>query len=76
VGGIQDQVDESRGFLLDDPTDLASFGAALRRLLDDPGLARRMGEAARKRAIDHFISTRHLTQYVDLLNQLVNGGLE
>jgi len=76
VGGIQDQVDDSCGILLDDPKDLTAFGSALRQLLDDPDLARSMGEAARKRAIDHFISTRHLTQYVDLLNQLVNGGLE
>jgi trehalose synthase len=76
VGGIQDQLDDSCGILLDDPKDLTAFGSALRRLLDDPDLARRMGDAARKRAIDHFISTRHLTQYVDLLNQLVNGGLE
>jgi trehalose synthase len=76
VGGIQDQVDESCGILLDDPTDLTAFGQALRRLLDDPAKATAMGEAARQRAIDHFISTRHLSQYVELMTQLVNGGLE
>ena len=37
--------------------------------------AREMGENARRRAIDHFISTRHLTQYVQLFTELVNGGL-
>ncbi len=76
VGGIQDQVDDSCGILLQDPTDLAAFGAALRDLLDDPGKVQQMGEAARKRAIDHFISTRHLSQYVELMTQLVNGDFQ
>jgi trehalose synthase len=76
VGGIQDQVDESSGILLEDPRDLVAFGAALRKLLDDPAKAAEMGEHARKRAIDHFISTRHLSQYVELFAELVNGGLK
>ena len=75
VGGIQDQVDESCGILLEDPTDLVAFGEALKALLDDPGKAREMGEAARTRAIEHFISTRHLSQYVELFSELVNGQL-
>jgi trehalose synthase len=76
VGGIQDQVDDSCGILLEDPKDLAAFGAALRRLLDDPAMAHDMGQAARRRAIEHFISTRHLSQYVELMTQLVNGDFE
>jgi trehalose synthase len=76
VGGIQDQVDESCGILLQDPTDLVAFGDALKALLDDPAKAREMGEAARKRAIEHFISTRHLSQYVRLFTELVNGDLQ
>jgi trehalose synthase len=76
VGGIQDQVDASSGILLEDPTDLVAFGDALRTLLDDPSGAREMGEAARKRAIEHFISTRHLSQYVQLFTELVNGRLQ
>lgn len=75
VGGIQDQVDESCGILLEDPTDLVAFGDALKALLDDPAKARDMGEAARTRAIEHFISTRHLSQYVQLFTELVNGEL-
>jgi trehalose synthase len=75
IGGIQDQVDESCGILLQDPTDLVAFGDALKALLDDPAKAREMGEAARQRAIEHFISTRHLSQYVQLFTELVNGDL-
>ena len=76
VGGIQDQLDDSSGILLKDPRDLVAFGDALRRLLDDPDLARQMGDDARTRAIEHFISTRHLTQYVELFTELVDGKLE
>ena len=76
VGGIQDQIDETCGILLEDPTDLVAFGDALRTLLDDPEKAREMGENARRRAIEHFISTRHLSQYVQLFTELVNGGLQ
>ena len=76
LGGIQDQVDETCGVLLEDPRDLAAFGSALRRLLEDPAMAREMGKNARQRAIDHFISTRHLSQYVQLFTELVNGGLK
>jgi trehalose synthase len=76
LGGIQDQVDETCGILLKDPTDLVAFGDALRTILDDPAKAKELGENARKRAIDHFISTRHLSQYVQLFTELVNGGLK
>jgi trehalose synthase len=76
LGGIQDQVDETCGILLKDPTDLVAFGDALRTILDDPAKAKELGENARKRAIDHFISTRHLSQYVRLFTELVNGGLK
>jgi trehalose synthase len=76
LGGIQDQVDETCGILLKDPTDLVAFGDALRTILDDPVKAKELGENARKRAIDHFISTRHLSQYVQLFTELVNGGLK
>ena len=46
VGGIQDQItDGEHGLLLNDPTDRAEFGAAPRRLLDNPDYARRLGAA-------------------------------
>lgn len=71
IGGIQDQiVDGDSGVLLDDPTDLDAYGAALRRLLADPAGAERMGARARERVRDEFLSARSLLQYFDLIRSL------
>jgi len=72
AGGIQDQiVDGESGILLDDPLDLAAMGGALRRLLDDPGYANELGEAARRRVEEEFLGTRSLIQYEQLLAELL-----
>ena len=64
VGGIVDQVtDGVHGLLVDDPHDLAAFGAAVERLLRDPEEARRLGRQARERATQEFLGDRHLSQY-------------
>jgi trehalose synthase len=71
-GGIQDQiVDGDSGVLLDDPLDLETMGAALGQLLSDPEYARGLGEAARRRVEDHFLGTRSLIQYEQLLTDLL-----
>lgn len=71
VGGIQDQVvDGESGLLLDDPTDLDAFAAALQRVLSDDVLAQGLGAAARQRVLDHYLGDRHLMQYVDLFEAL------
>jgi glycosyltransferase involved in cell wall biosynthesis len=54
VGGIPEVVDDGVTGLLVPPGDDAALAAALRRLLDDPALARRMGEAAQRRALERF----------------------
>lgn len=74
VGGIVDQVrDGLEGLLLDDPTDLAVFGAAVERLLRDPLEAARLARAARERAATEFLGDRHLRQYAGLLAELLDG---
>ena len=74
VGGIQDQiVDGESGLLLADPSDHAAVGAALRRVLGDPELARRLGAGARQRASAHFLGSRHLIDYGDLLEALLSA---
>jgi trehalose synthase len=72
VGGIQDQIEDGEsGILIRDPRDLESFGEALRKLLDDPEGARRMGAAARERVRREFLGTRSLIQYVGFLERLL-----
>jgi trehalose synthase len=72
VGGIQDQVVHGEsGVLLDDPHDLAGFGAAIAELLIDHDRADRMGQAARERVREHFISARSLLDYLSLVRSLL-----
>jgi trehalose synthase len=71
VGGIQDQiVDGETGLLLDDPADPASFGAAVSGLLADRPRAEEMGEQARERVRDKFISVRSLLDYLAVIRRL------
>jgi len=72
VGGIQDQiVDGDSGVLIDDPADLAGAGKAIDGLLDDPDRARAMGQAARERVTKNFLGTRHLVQYMQLIEEML-----
>jgi trehalose synthase len=72
VGGIQDQIEDGVTGLLVDPADLEGFGAAAHRLLDDPVSAAAIGERGRERVQADFLPLRHLGQYVDLFERLVN----
>jgi trehalose synthase len=72
VGGIQDQiVDGESGVLIDDPTDLRATAEAVDALLADPARAEAMGAAARQRVIDQFLGTRHLIQYMGLIEGML-----
>ena len=71
VGGIQDQILDGGGILLDDPADLAAYGDAVAGLLEDPERARRMGEAAHERVRAEFLGARHLIQYLELFARLI-----
>jgi trehalose synthase len=71
VGGLQDQVTEGvDGFLVKDPSDLATFGSIVTRLLADPELCAAMGSRARERVRRDFLGDRHLTQWVELFADL------
>jgi trehalose synthase len=73
VGGIQDQIEDEVNGVLVDPGDLAGFGAAVSRLLRSPSRAQRLGVAAQARVREEFLGVRHLTEYVDLLGQVMRG---
>ncbi|MFL5955476.1 MAG: glycosyltransferase [Gaiellaceae bacterium] len=72
VGGIQDQIVHGEsGVLIDDPRDLRAFGAAIAGLLTDPARADAIGEAARVRVRDNFVSIRSLVDYYALIRRLL-----
>lgn len=54
VGGVPDQVRHGKEGLLVPPEDPVALGDALLGLLQDPGLARRLGEAGRRRSDSEF----------------------
>lgn len=73
VGGISDQiVDGESGLMMDDPTDLDAFAAAVGSLLTDPDRARAMGEAAHQRAVDRFLVDSHLTHWLEVILRLAS----
>ena len=71
LGGIQDQIiDGESGVLLSDPGDLRAFGLAVAGLLAEPERAQRIGVAARARISHHFLGSRHLSDYFELIHRL------
>jgi trehalose synthase len=71
VGGIADQIEHGEhGLLIDDPQDLAAYGAAVDALLRDPEEAMRLGRNGRLRAERDFLGDRHLEQYGHLFERL------
>jgi trehalose synthase len=73
IGGIQEQIVHGEtGILLDDPRDLAAFGAQIARLLANPDEAQRMGRRARERVRDRFTTVRNLLDYVALIKRLID----
>ena len=72
IGGIQEQiVDGDSGVLLDDPRDLAAYGAAVTALLDDEQRAARMGARARERVRDRFLNARALIDYGNVIRSVL-----
>jgi trehalose synthase len=72
VGGIRDQIEDGvHGLLVEDPSNLDDFAGALRRVLDDPEMAARLGDSARRRVREQFLGLRSLMQYAELLSHLL-----
>lgn len=71
VGGIQDQIDDGvQGILLHDPSDLASFAAAIVRLLDNPVEAQHMGASGQARVVERYLGLDSLLRYGALIERL------
>lgn len=71
VGGIQDQIEDGRSGCLVEPRDLRAFGDAVNELLRDRARSRRIGDNARERVREHFLASRHLLQYLELLTGML-----
>ena len=65
VGGLRDLVVDGETGLVVPPGDVAALRAALERLLGDPDLRRRLGDAARERARERFSWGRSVRSILD-----------
>jgi glycosyltransferase involved in cell wall biosynthesis len=74
VGGIPDVVVHGETGLLVKPGDPEALARALLRLLGDPALARRMGEAGRSRAARLFSWERVVEDHLALYKKVIEGG--
>jgi glycosyltransferase involved in cell wall biosynthesis len=66
IGGIPDIVEDGVSGLLVPPADAAALAAAIRRVLSDPALARRLGEGGRRRLHDRFSWRAIVQRWLDL----------
>jgi trehalose synthase len=72
VGGIVDQIGHGIGVLLRDPRDLEAFGSQVRRLLDHPDIAERMGLAGQAHVREHYLGDIHLLHYARLFDTVLS----
>jgi trehalose synthase len=74
VGGIIDQiVSGETGWLLADPQDLGVYAETVGSLLAAPAEAKRMGMAAEERTRTHFLADRHLAEWADVFDRVLDG---
>jgi len=66
AGGIPELVSDGVTGLLAPPGDRQRLARAMQRLLEEPGLARRMGTAARERVVKQFSVRRQVDRLMDL----------
>ncbi|HTF56886.1 MAG TPA: glycosyltransferase family 4 protein [Planctomycetota bacterium] len=73
VGGIPQTVEEGVQALFVPAGDLAQLRAALMRLIDDAGLRRRMGQAARRRYEDRHTPERYGRRLREVFEGMIDG---
>jgi trehalose synthase len=71
VGGIPLQISDGETGYLVEPNDKEGFAKRIVQILKDPSLAQSLAEKARKVAQRKFLITRLLSDYLDLLNDIL-----
>jgi glycosyltransferase involved in cell wall biosynthesis len=73
ITGIPELIRDGIDGLLVTPSDAAALAAALARLIDDPALAHRLGEAGRRRVCDRYHLPRNLDHLAAVLRRRLGG---
>lgn len=73
-GGALEMIEHDRTGLLFKAGDAEDLAAKIRRLHDDPELARRLGQQARAKALDTFGIEAHARQIEGVYERLLRAG--
>jgi glycosyltransferase involved in cell wall biosynthesis len=73
TAGPRDIIDDGRTGLLVPPGSAPELAAAIRRVLDDPGLARSLGAAARADVLRAHSTERFVTRTAELFDEALRG---
>jgi len=73
VGGVSEAVLDGTTGILVDPGDIRSLSEAVARLLEDSGLAARMGQAARRRVEASFSPESMARGFMEFFDEVLNG---
>jgi glycosyltransferase involved in cell wall biosynthesis len=74
VGGVPEVVVPGETGFLIPVYDHRALAAALRLLMDDTELRRRMGRAGRERVVRHFSEREMVARTIELYRRLLNGA--
>jgi glycosyltransferase involved in cell wall biosynthesis len=74
VGAIPELIEPGRTGILVEPGNAAALSNAIMKLLDDPQLARRLGDAARWRAAEEHSAVAMARRYLSLYQRIRRGG--
>ena len=74
IGGIPSQIQDGQSGYLLEPKDYQGFADRIVHLLKNPKEGQRMGENARESVRQKYLITRLLSDYLDMLNAVINGS--
>lgn len=73
VAGIPELIRDGKDGLLVYPSDEDALAASLARLMDEPDLRRRLGEAGRRRALEKYNLETNTARLAEVLRRRING---
>ena len=74
VTGVPELIRDGIDGLLVAPSDASAFARAISRLIDDPALRRRIGEAGRERVFDKFDLEKNARYLADIFQRRTSAG--
>ena len=75
ITGVPELIRDGIDGLLVPPSDASTFARAISRLIDDPALRRRIGEAGRERVLDKFDLEKNARYLADIFRRRASERL-